>query len=273
MSKKVRIPTFSYPGAKARLARRICALLPSKGKRFVDPFSGRGNLVWAAMSLLDYQSYWINDIQTFSFFRQIKLSHIYAVPERTRNDPKSLKQSYNRMKEYNRGRVFPDGRKLPKKFPPSAMLEPLLTFSGGTYSTAGFRGGGGGVSSAGFREKLDAARELMKTHETRITRLDYKEVLRQCTEEDVCFIDPPYLGASVKAYSDKTLNHQELVDILLNAKFRWMLTEYEHPIYKPLTEKFGEPIRIRVHKSMNNANERKAKRWATECIWRNYPTQ
>lgn len=271
MTRKVIIPTFSYPGAKARLARRICALLPPSGKRFIDPFSGRGNVVWAAMSLLDYQSYWINDIQTSAFFHQLSGSPIWAIPKRGRNDPKSLRSSYNKMKEYSRGKVLPDGRRFPPKFPPSSLLEPLLTFSGGRYSDAGFRGGGGGVSSAGFKRKVDAARELMKTHQTRITNWDYRKVLAECTDEDTLFFDPPYLGAVVKSYSDKTLNHQELVDILLNAKFRWLLTEYEHKIYKPLTEKFGEPIRIRVHKSMTNAQQTKSKRvWATECIWRNF---
>ena len=62
-----------------------------------------------------------------------------------------------------------------------------------------------------------------------------------------------------------------MVEILLNARFRWVLSEYEDEIYAPLTSKFGEPVRITVRKTMNDSNHHGGKRpWGVECVWRNF---
>jgi site-specific DNA-adenine methylase len=88
----------------------------------------------------------------------------------------------------------------------------------------------------------------------------------------VVYLDPPYTKHARKtgAYSE-TLDHREMVEILLDASFRWALSEYENEIYAPLTRKFGEPVRIVVNKTMNDANHHGGKRpKAVECIWRNF---
>ena len=51
--------------------------------------------------------------------------------------------------------------------------------------------------------------------------------------------------------------------------FKWVLSEYEHEIYQPLTEKFGEPIRIQVHKHMVRTKDKKPPP-AVECLWKNF---
>jgi hypothetical protein len=66
------VPHFSYPGGKARHAKRIVSLFPPVGDRFVDVFAGRGNITWAVMSMLNYRSYWINALGTIDFFREIR---------------------------------------------------------------------------------------------------------------------------------------------------------------------------------------------------------
>jgi site-specific DNA-adenine methylase len=86
------------------------------------------------------------------------------------------------------------------------------------------------------------------------------------------FLDPPYInyGRKTGAYSE-TLNHKEMVGILLGAPFRWVLSEYEHEIYEPLTRKFGEPMRIEVPKTMSDSKDHAGKRpKAVECIWKNF---
>jgi hypothetical protein len=75
------------------------------------------------------------------------------------------------------------------------------------------------------------------------------------------------LGYALGTYSDATLDHRELVKLLLNAKFKWVLSEYWNPIYAPL----GEPIRIRVDKPMANSNHTDGKRKeGVECLWTNF---
>ena len=100
----------------------------------------------------------------------------------------------------------------------------------------------------------------------------YREVLKECSLNDVVYLDPPYTKHARKtgAYSE-TLDHREMVEILLDASFRWALSEYENEIYAPLTRKFGERVRIVVNKTMNDANHHGGKRpKAVECIWRNF---
>jgi site-specific DNA-adenine methylase len=38
-----------YPGGKGRLAPRIVSLLPRRGRTYLEPFAGRGNIFWEAV--------------------------------------------------------------------------------------------------------------------------------------------------------------------------------------------------------------------------------
>jgi hypothetical protein len=85
-----------------------------------------------------------------------------------------------------------------------------------------------------------------------------------------CIFDPPYLNCDVRAYKDSTLDHREMVGILLRAKFRWVLSEYENKEDHGLYRALGEPIRIPVLKALNHGHNGWAKRLATECLWMNF---
>jgi len=63
-------------------------------------------------------------------------------------------------------------------------------------------------------------------------------------------------------------NHGEMVEVLTNARFRWMLSEYRQPIY---LEAFGEPFWQReVQLRATNFHYDGGKKRRTECLWRNY---
>jgi site-specific DNA-adenine methylase len=257
------IPKFAYPGGKGRIARWICAHLPPSGSRFVDVFAGRGNVTWAAMMLLDYKSFWINDSQTIPFFNQMRISRLYRVPELGR-------QSFEKYREYSRGKVLSDGRRLPKGFPPSMLMEAFLAYDGGTFENAGRKGGG--ATQKGFARKVLLSRNLLLLHEPRVTRWDYREVLKECSENDVVYLDVPYLNSNVGAYDGRTIDYPGLVKLLLRAKFRWVFSEYHNEMYAPLTKKFGPPVEKRVQKAMV-AGKRDQRHHGTvvECLWRNFP--
>jgi hypothetical protein len=232
-------PGFAYPGAKVRLGRQLAAMLPPEGKRFVDLFAGRGNVTWAVMSLLRYEEFWLNDIQSFPFLDGLKHSRIYATPEwRYRSEVRGP-DMFVRMKNRNEGGLRPVGKdwqevwyvaytaaytaalqegkskkkakkkaeslgwiaanrgtgtRHPRRYPPAPLLEGYLTYSGGTYTGVGKRGKtGGGVTREGFAINVRRARELIEEHQPLITRLDYREVLKQCDPDDVV-LRPVYRG-------------------------------------------------------------------------------
>src|ERR1700691_3644228 len=76
-------PTFAYPGGKARLAGKIAALLYPNAMRFVDVFCGRGNVFFHVAQTMDYNEYWLNDLQTYDFLDGLRHPSIYAIPEFT----------------------------------------------------------------------------------------------------------------------------------------------------------------------------------------------
>jgi hypothetical protein len=277
------------------LAQGICTLFPPSGPRFVDVFAGRGNISWAAMTLLNYKRHWINALGTRDFFDGIKYG-IYAVPER---DPKVYHTMKERMKNPPEHRKVPmsslrilhpevvrgidaDGLvklKFPKshhKAQPAQLLEGFLTFSGGTYAQAGARVGPGGSASKGYERRLALAGKLMYEKRPRLTALDYRKVLAECKSTDMVYLDPPYRGANVKSYDDRTIDFIGLVKTLLHAPYKWVLSEYDNAVYKPLTKKFGPPLKIPVQRTMTNARKsrintgEKKRKIVIECLWKNF---
>lgn len=248
-----KIPTFGYPGGKARLANRIAAMLPS-GNRFVEPFAGRGNVYFYIAAHGMYPSYWLNDIQTAPFLFTLRIGHILAVP-------KPGKESL-----YQYRAAWRDETKSPLARNHCLLLEPYLCWNGGKYGQSGGTSRG---TQAGYGKKIRLASEILRGTDTKITRLDYRDVLAQCGGGDVVYLDPPYLDANVKAYTDKTLDHQEMVEILKNAEFKWVLSEYEQPLY---IEAFGEPaLRIPVKRGTGKpGGGSKGQKDTVECFWTNF---
>jgi len=290
------IPQFSYPGGKAKLAKTIVELMPPSGDRFVEVFGGRVNLFFRVAQELDYRRFWLNDINTYPFLLSLssygaeKILGLGTVPERNGSTAHDRMRNftfeamlenhvrYNPIRKQALNLLWaqrPDLREWTARTlaPPAARLEAFLVRDGNRYGKAGVRGEiGGGVSRVTYERYLRVASEIMMRTRPHITWVDYREVLQHCGPDDVVFLDPPYIkhGRKTGAYSE-TLNHREMVEILLNAPFHWLLSEYENEIYAPLTKKFGEPVRITVNKTMNDSNHHGGKRpKGVECIWRNF---
>lgn len=240
-------PSFAYPGGKARLAKTLVSYFPKTGKTFVDVFAGRGNVFFAAASTLDYANWRINDIRTSTFFQaMLQHGHSVEIPECTRENFDRLESDRNSVE--------------------AILNEPRLSYSGGGWDAGFGRDHPHLISVAGYRKKLVFGQRVLAERKPRITALDYREVLRELGPDDFAYLDPPYKNAKVHAYSATDLNHEEMVDILLGARFRWALSEYPDPLY---CEGFGAPIWRQERScsmSVNRATERR-----TECLWVNRP--
>lgn len=249
---ETKVPTFAYPGGKAKLARNIAALLPT-GNRFVEPFAGRGNVFFHVAAHDMFRSYWLNDIRTAPFLSMMRIGDTLGVP-------KPGKESLYKYREVSR-----DKTKSPFARNHALTLEPYLCWNGGVYGQSGGTRRG---TQAGYQRKLRQASEIMRGAETEITRLDYREVLANCGKGDVVYCDPPYFNGNVKAYDTKGINFPELVEILKNAKFKWVLSEYEEPLY---VDAFGEPVlRIPVKRGMGKpGGGSKGSKETVECFWTN----
>jgi site-specific DNA-adenine methylase len=241
-----RPPRIPYPGAKGRLAPFLVDMMPNSGRRYVEPFVGRGNVYFAAALKLDFFQWHINDISTAKFFRALmETEGKIRIPMRTKME-------------------FEKQRKLYQLNNPKAiLLEPYLTFSGGGYKKGDF-GGKRSANAMGYASTLCRCASIMLATHPRVTELDWKNLrLDDLESDDFVFLDPPYLGADVRAY-DSRFDYCEMVSILKRARFKWMLTEYEQNIY---LEAFGEPCCRRV---VQLACDGRGNRNRTECVWTNY---
>jgi site-specific DNA-adenine methylase len=247
----MRYLSIPYPGGKARLAPFIVEALPQEGRLFVDPMVGRGNVFWAAASVLKYTKWWINDTQTAPFFNAIR-----AIGDSVRVPLRSHEEYTRQWDKFKRGDLR------------SILLEPQLTWGGGGYGTGG-PGGKKGACAASYQATLRGCHRLMKITRVRVTALDlFKMGLETLTEEDTVFLDPPYFGADVRAYSNK-FDHMGMIQLLRKAKFRWLLNEYRQDFY---VKAFGEPFYTRdmqlIGTDFRRRNGGQARR--TECMWKNY---
>jgi site-specific DNA-adenine methylase len=286
-TKSLPVPQFGYHGSKGRLAKHILSLLPVSGDRFVEPFAGRANVYFAVAQRFRYKQFWLNDTYTFRFL--MALSHLdpeWDIPERSPELFEALKGESDKYRkkrerigvsgvsgERYRPWVSPAGAKgwVFESSPPPLLLEGYVSYAGGTFDSKARGTHKKNVSKEGYWEAARLAAEIMRRTKPRITNIDWREVLLELGPEDVVYLDPPYKDANVSAYSDKTLDHSELVAALMKtwSGFKWVLSEYEHEIYRPLNEKFGEPIRIRVRKHMVRAKA-KSRPPAVECLWKNF---
>lgn len=288
---KPRIPRFAYQGGKGKLATRIIPLLPPSGKRFVEPFAGRGNVYFRVAQRLDYKEFWLNDPYMFRFFEALQHSMDdgieWVLPDRSQVDGEFYKLLRQKAEEHVkkekpewgasydrifRSEALPNGTKawVLEQYPPLFVIECFLSRDGGTYKKGMKKPGDRkSVSKEGFMESVRLACKVMNRTKPRVTYYDWKDVLLELGPDDVVYFDPPYKDADV-SYPD-TLDHSELVAAVLKtwSGFKWVLSEYDHEIYRPLTEKFGEPLRIRVPKDMGYIRGGKRED-AVECLWKNF---
>jgi site-specific DNA-adenine methylase len=246
------MPTIAYPGGKSRLAHTIVSFFPQQGRIFADPFVGRGNLYFAAVaSGLKFKEWWLNDPKTCDFFKAItSMGHKLKVPRRCRVEYERQRAAY----------VSGD--------PEAILLEPYLSFSGAGYFGGGCKGGDGstnhGVSAHGYEKALRECHRIIKKTVPKLTAVDWREMgLQGLRESDFVILDPPYPDSDVRSYSDSTVNYEELVDILLKAKFRWVLCGYLHPVLHRL----GTPFWARDVQLLCNRDYQQRR---TECLWRNF---
>jgi site-specific DNA-adenine methylase len=244
---KMRVPIFPYPGGKGRLARTLVSMMPQEGTTYVEPFAGRGNVFFAAALNLNFQAWVINDLRTSRFFEAlIKRGSAVTVPQRTQAE-------FNKQK-----RCFRKGSYR------AELLAPYLTFAGGGYKRGSF-GNLRGANRANYTQTLrDSSRILTKIRPT-IQQKDWKELDWSTLDENAfVYFDPPYLGCDVRAYSSACFDYGGLIRLLKSARFKWMLSEYDKPLY---LRAFGKPF---CTLSVQLICDGKGEKQRNECVWKNY---
>lgn len=245
--KLVEQPYFPYRGGKARLRRSIVRWFPVSGTTYCEPFAGRANVFFLVRCFGKFQSWRLNDLQTFPFLKAIKHYDGKELPELDQVESKQL-QAGSRLQ---------------------LLLEPIIYWAGGLASQNESVTGSRGHKMDDYRRRLTRASQLLKV--ARLTRRDAIEVIEEYVDDPqaLLYIDPPYLQASLKAYTPDMVDRKEMIRLLKLAKCRWVLSEYEE---RDLLRAFGEPMTRIYGVPINPIPGGKVRR-AVECLWSNYPME
>lgn len=243
-----------YPGGKSRAVNLISTLLP-EFEEFREPFLGGGSIFIYAKQRFPNKKYWVNDLylELFKFW------------EMTQKDVDLLVD-----KIYEWRNQFPIGKELHKflnnnlagfndlERAAAFFIYNRITFSGTSLS--------GGFSEHAFtgrftESSIKRLNEFAKViNGSKITNLDYEELVKREGENVFIFLDPPYFSATKSALYGKNgsmhkfFDHQKFAEIMKNCKHKWLIT-YDDSEYIRELFSFANIIPWDLTYGMRNVNK------------------
>lgn len=245
MSKLIKTP-LRYPGGKSRVAELLVDLMPDF-KEYREPFLGGGSVFLTAKQKRPDAKYWVNDLyyDLYCFWYEVQ-----------RDNPELVKEIRETRDYWTTG----EGASLGGKYMYEKLVADIMaydvnetqaraiaffiinrvTFSGTSMS--------GGYSQESFDkrftpssiDRLEKIGPLLQ--DTKITCLDYSELLREPGEDVFIFLDPPYYTATKSALYGKNgelhkgFDHERFAEEVKNCLHKWMITydncDYVKEMYK-----------------------------------------
>jgi len=183
-----------YQGSKRQLAPKILAYFPERFQRLVEPFAGSAALSLAAAYHRRANSFWINDAH------QPLIDLWQEIIDR----PEELSAKYAALWKEQMGREREYYDKIRDKFNRSSRPEHFLYILARCVKAAVRYNSDGefnnspdnrrkGARPAAMRERIGGASRLLRGR-TKTSALDYLDVLSECTDADLIYMDPPYQG-------------------------------------------------------------------------------
>jgi hypothetical protein len=257
---KIIVPSEPFYGGKTRLGPDILKHAPiQRGRKLIDLFAGRANLLWQALKLGFKFEHWIlNDPIQLPFFEAVRaIGHRIKVPPRSREE-------------------FERQRELAKQGDQRAIaLAPWLCYNGGNYGCGLSDGerGNGHRSAGGRRTPESEERNLLLMHKflndkkMRLSGLDWRDCLEaeKPSSQDLILIDWPYLDCYTGAYeSDNVLPIEGIEYLKSHPDLNFVLCEHDQPLYRYA---FGPPI-LQKEIQLRSTNFRKTgQETRIESVW------
>ncbi len=223
-----------YPGGKSRAIDLISSISPQFDE-FREPFLGGGSIYVYFKQKYPLKRYWINDLYYPLFkFWEMTQKDIDGLIEQVwewKNEFKIGKELYRYLSDNLE--TYDDIKRAGAFF-----IFNRITFSGTTES--------GGYSEGAFKGRFTDSsiarlRSLGKiVNNTRITNLDYEELVNSPGENVFIFLDPPYHSATKSALYGKNGNlhkgfdHRRFAEIMKSCKHKWLITYDDSPYIKEL---------------------------------------
>jgi DNA adenine methylase len=211
-----------YQGSKRSIAPAILARLPYSIGRFVEPFAGSAAMSLAVAFRRRALSFWLND-------GHVPLAHLWS---EIIEHPARLARRYAELWHAQNGteRVFYD--EVRDRFNRDHRPEHFLYLLARCVKACIRYNAEGQFNNSPDNRRKGARPEEMTRRirgasillhgATQVTALDYKEVLADCREDDIVYMDPPYQGVCLdrdNRYAPR-FEHDEFCDELANLNGR-----------------------------------------------------
>lgn len=213
-----------YPGGKSKAIKQISLLIPQFDE-FREPFVGGGSVFVYLKQKYPKKNFWINDVyeSLYCFWIECRDS-----PEKLISQICDWKSAFSDGKVLHRFLINNIDNFDPLKKAAAFFVFNRITFSGTTES--------GGFSNAAYHKRftessIDRVSSLSSIlPNTKITNLDYKDVVTEPGKNVFIFLDPPYYSATKSALYGKNGNlhkrfdHERFASTIKNSEHKWLIT-------------------------------------------------
>ncbi len=195
------VQPIPYQGSKRKIAREILRHFPVETRQFVEPFAGSGAMSIAMAQSGRARKFWVNDAHPalMALWREIierpsQLSDAYS--ELWFEQIGQEREFFNLVRDrFNRHQSPVDFLYLLARCVKASVR---YNSKGEFNNTPDNRRKGARPSE--MRRRIERTSELLST-KAYLTCLDYKQVLADCEQDDLVYMDPPYQG--VRGRRDK----------------------------------------------------------------------
>lgn len=220
-----------YQGSKRSLAASIICHFPPGIARLVEPFAGSAAISLAASQRQMVSRFWINDAHS-------PLATLWGA---ILDSPEALATDYRRLWNKQLGRERQFFNDVRSKF--NATHEPhhFLYLLARCVKAAIRYNANGEFNNTPDNRRLGARPDEMENRilgaaallsgKTKLSCLDYRDVLRECGSDDLIYMDPPYQGVCKSRdnrYAPK-VDHEQFWDALndLNQRGCLFIVSYD----------------------------------------------
>lgn len=213
-----------YPGGKSRAIRIMSELVPEFNE-YREPFLGGGSLFVYLKQKYANKIFWVNDIY----------EHLFHFWNETKNNVEPFLDTVEKWKsEFKKGKdlhLFLLGNI--EKF--NAVQKAAAFFVFNRISFSGTSESGGYSEAAYGGRFTDSSIERVRLlssilRDTKITNLDYQDIIEHTGENVFMYLDPPYYSTAKSALYGKNGNlhqsfdHNRFADVMKNCQHRWLIT-------------------------------------------------
>jgi len=243
-----------YPGGKSRAVNLISQLIPDFDE-FREPFVGGGSVFIYVKQRFPNKKFWINDLYTELFkFWEMSQKDIDALIDKIYEWKNNFPVGKDLHRFLNKNICnFNDIEKAAAFF-----IYNRITFSGTSLSGGFSEGAFQGRFTESSIKRLNNFAEIING--TKITNLDYSELVEKEGENVFVFLDPPYYSATKSALYGKNGNlhksfdHERFAGIMKNCCHNWLIT-YDDCEYVRDLFSFANIIPWDLTYGMRNVNE------------------